>query len=438
MSRRRLLPFILGAGLSTLLVFFLLQRVSWSALPQAVGLGDSYGPSEEDIASGNNILQDLRTTGPNAEAPRNSSKHEDLSKPGAHLESPYPIGKTKPPGSNYTRTLVLASTKEEDTTWVQTELADLLAPHGQLSTAIYVVNDKTAPLHPPKNKGHEVMVYLSYIIDFYDELPDVSIFMHAHRFAWHNNELLDTDAAEMIRRLGSEHVTRLGYMNLRCHWDPGCPAWLHPASLKPDTSKKEEVILAEAWSQLFPLDPIPTVLAQPCCAQFAVSRDRILSIPKQRFVYLRDWIHRTELSDYLSGRVFEYVWQFIFSGSPTHCPAMNACYCDGYGVCFGGYEGFNDFFRLRYEMNEFKEELQEWWRKSDEIERLRKHKPGGKLPEDAQVDFPEHGRDAWLEKRIGEMHSELERRKEAAIERGRDPAKRAEEGGREWMEGDGF
>ena len=181
MSRRRLLPFILGAGLSTLLVFFLLQRVSWSALPQAVGLGDSYGPSEEDIASGNNILQDLRTTGPNAEAPRNSSKHEDLSKPGAHLESPYPIGKTKPPGSNYTRTLVLASTKEEDTSWVSTELADLLAPHGQLSTAIYVVNDKTAPLHPPKNKGHEVMVYLSYIIDFYDELPDVSIFMHAHR-----------------------------------------------------------------------------------------------------------------------------------------------------------------------------------------------------------------------------------------------------------------
>lgn len=150
MSRRRLLPFILGAGLSTLLVFFLFQRVSWSALPQAVGLGDSYGPSEEDIASGKNILPDLRTTRPDAEKPR---KQEDLSKPGAHLESPYPMGDTKPPGSNYTRTLVLASTKEEDTSWVQTELADMLAPHGQLSTAIYVVNDKTAPLHPPKIKA---------------------------------------------------------------------------------------------------------------------------------------------------------------------------------------------------------------------------------------------------------------------------------------------
>jgi hypothetical protein len=437
MTRRRLLPIILGAGLSTLLVFFLFQRVSWSALPQAVGLGDSYGddPSEEDIASGNNNLPDLRTTRPDASAPL---KEEDLSKPGAHLESPYPIGETKPPGSNYTRTLVLASTKEEDTSWIETELADMLAPHGQLSTAIYVVNDPTAPLHPPKNKGHEVMVYLSYIIDFYDELPDISIFMHAHRFAWHNNELLDTDAVEMIRRLSPERVTRLGYMNLRCHWDPGCPAWLHPAAIKPDTSKKEEVILAEAWGQLFPLDPIPTVLAQPCCAQFAVSRDRILSIPKQRFVYLRDWIHRTELSDYLSGRVFEYVWQYIFSASPTHCPSMNACYCDGYGVCFGNYLAFNDFFKLRYEMNEFKEELQEWWRRSDRIDQLKKHTIDGKLPEDAQVDFPEHGRDAWLEKRIGEMHAELGRRKEAAIVRGRDPAMRALEAGRPWKEGDGF
>jgi len=404
-------------------------------------LGDSYGPSEEDIASGRNILPDLRTTQPDAGQPW---KQEDLSKPGAHLESPYPIGETKPPGSNYTRTLVLASTKEEDTSWVEAELADMLAPHGQLSHAIYVANDKTAPLHPPKNKGHEVMVYLTYIIDSYDSLPDISIFMHAHRFAWHNNELLSNDAAEMLRRLSPEHVTRLGYMNLRCHWDPGCPAWMHPAAIEPNTAKKEEHILAQAWSQLFPLDPIPTVLATPCCAQFAVSRDRIRALPKQRYVYLRDWITRTELSDYISGRVFEYVWQYIFSSAPTHCPAMNACYCDGYGVCFGGYEPFNDFFKLRYEMNEFKVELQEWWAASDRIERLKKFSAaaggggGKKLPEAAAVDFPEFGRDVWLEAKIAEMHAELVRRKEEAVERGRNPRLRAEEAGREWREGDGF
>lgn len=432
--RRRLLTLALAASIVTLLVVFF-RSPTWSALPLAVGGKGGHGPSEEDIASGRNILPDLRTNQPK---PGKALKEEEISKPGAHLESPYPLADTKPPGSNYTRTLVLASTKEEDTSWVEAEFADILAPHGQLSHAIYVVNDKTAPLHPPKNKGHEVMVYLSYIIDFYDELPDVSIFMHAHRFAWHNNELLDTDAVEMVRRLSPERVTRLGYMNLRCHWDPGCPDWLHPGAIDENTAKKEEHILATAWTQLFPLDQIPTVLAQPCCAQFAVSRDRIRATPKQRYVYLRDWIHRTDLSDYLSGRVFEYLWQYIFSSASTHCPSMDACYCDGYGVCFGGYDVFNDYFKLRYEMNEFKEELREWWRRSDRIEQLKKHTISGKLPEDAQVDFPEHGRDAWLETKIAEMHAELEKRKAAAIERGKDPRNRAMEAGRPWKEGDGF
>ena len=149
--RRRLLPLLLGAGISSLLVFFVFfQDVSWSALPQAVGLGNS-GPSKEDIATGKNILPDLRTDTPN---PKKLDTDEDLSVPGAHLESPYAIGETKPPGSNYTRTLVLASTQEEDTTWVKSELGDMLAPDGLLSPAIYVVDNRSAPLHTPKNKGH--------------------------------------------------------------------------------------------------------------------------------------------------------------------------------------------------------------------------------------------------------------------------------------------
>ena len=45
--------------------------------------------------------------------------------------------------------------------------------------------------------------------------------MHSHQFAKHNNDLLDRDAALMIRFLSPERVTRDGYMNLRCHWEPG-------------------------------------------------------------------------------------------------------------------------------------------------------------------------------------------------------------------------
>lgn len=63
-----------------------------------------------------------------------------------------------------------------------------------------------------RNKGHEVMVYLSYIIDHYENLSDVNVFLHSHRFTWHNNELLGNDAAEMVRRLSAERVQREGFV----------------------------------------------------------------------------------------------------------------------------------------------------------------------------------------------------------------------------------
>lgn len=56
------------------------------------------------------------------------------------------------------------------------------------------------------------MVYLSYIIENYNNLADVNIFMHAHRMAWHNNELLDHDAVQVIARLSAERVQREGYV----------------------------------------------------------------------------------------------------------------------------------------------------------------------------------------------------------------------------------
>lgn len=281
-------------------------------------------------------------------------------------------------------------------------------------------------------------MYLSYIIDYYEHLPDVSIFMHAHRYAWHNNELLNTDAAAMVRALSPERVTREGYMNLRCHWDPGCPAWLHPGSTMENRDKQEEVILADSWSQLFPLDPIPTVLAQPCCAQFAVSRERIQETNKMRYIYMRDWVMRTDLNDYLSGRVFEYIWQFIFSKTAIHCPSMSACYCDGYGICFESPEKFDEWFKLKYEKNQVNEELRMWRVKANKIETLHGNAEDGRIKEEAKLEVPEVGMDRELENWVAKLENEMEKRRQKAIERGRDPEQRAKGSGRGWKKGDGF
>ncbi|KAJ9618516.1 hypothetical protein H2203_009113 [Taxawa tesnikishii (nom. ined.)] len=243
-----------------------------------------------------------------------------------------------------------------------------------------------------ENKGHEVMVYLTYIIDHYPNLADISIFMHAHRFAWHNNELQNNDAAWMLLDLDPSHVVRRGYFNLRCAWDPGCPDWLHPLDpAVPDTvsgsrtsemgrvalDKAEEPLMAAAFKELFPLDPVPKILSQPCCGQFALSRERIQAIPLARYVYFRDWLLRTELSDYLSGRVWEYLWHYLFTGRTVDCPSMRGCYCSGYGICFGGEMEFEGWFEKRWRVREREYEL----RRTEQLERLADEELGGQAKE---------------------------------------------------------
>ncbi|MCJ1392861.1 hypothetical protein MMC18_005733 [Xylographa bjoerkii] len=320
------------------------------------------------------------------------------------------IGITKSSEGTYTRVLVVPHTSKDSVAWIDDHLLDV-------NLARYVVDDLTAPLHPPRNKGHEVMVYLTYIIDHYEQLPDILIFMHAHRHAWHNSDLLGFDAVEMIKRLSSERVIRHGYMNLRCAWDPGCPEWLHPHETGELLAKQEQGLLARSWGELFPLDPLPPVLGQACCAQFAVSRTKVLSIPRQRFVFYRDWLLRTPLTDYYSGRIWEFAWHYVFTGYETYCPAEHACYCDGFGVCFGGKAQYAEFLALRQSKNDYTKEL----------ETLRGQQQTGSeagegVGSDGSVTMGVStlGEEAVLRGRIEMLEKELSNRRLEALKRGQD------------------
>jgi hypothetical protein len=326
-------------------------------------------------------------------------------------------------GQPYSKALVIPKTKEEDIGWILENFSE----NENMRHAIYTVDDFSSALHAPKNKGHEVMVYLSYCIDFYHNLSDVNIFMHSHRSAWHNNDLLDNDSVQTIARLSSERVQREGFMNMRCNWDPGCPSWMHPGTVEEDVNKQEETMLAKSWSELFPLDPIPDVLAQPCCAQFAISKDRIRSLPLAQYVFYRDWLLRTSLSDYISGRVWEYIWQFVFTGNYVVCPMEHICYCDGFGVCFGGDEEYKAYYLKSTERTSAELELAEWstqnerWQISPSIQNR-----------------PEVGKDMELQGRINGIDAWQEQRRQRAKEHGDVAKNRAIEAGRDWKDGDGF
>jgi hypothetical protein len=258
------------------------------------------------------------------------------------------------------------------------------------------------------------MVYLTYIIDHYDALPDTVLFFHAHQITWHNNFLLDLDAAKTIERLNDARVARMGYMNTRCHLDPGCPDWIHldrPEEEYDEVHKAEEKYFTlSVWRELHPFTPIPKALSQPCCAQFAVSGERIRARPKAEYEHYRNWLLHTTLEDTFAGRIMEYTWQVIFTGEPEFCPKAHSCYCDGYGVCFGGAQGLQDWL----DMLRRREILEE------EIEKIEKAKEESKDKEGTEEIV-------FLRKRVRELDEELDKRKKEAYERGEDPKNRAKE-----------
>lgn len=325
-------------------------------------------------------------------------------------------GTPKSSNSRYTHVVVVPRLKQDNISWIADELPEI-------NTAIYVVDDSTAPLHPPRNKGHEVMIYMTYVIDHYYDLPDIIVFMHAHRWTHHNIDLLGHDAAEMLRRLSSAYVIRQGYVNMRCRWSPGCPEWLHPSDTHEILAKQEEVVLSQCWHELFPSHPLPRALGQACCAQFAVSKGRVLSIPLSEFIFYRDWMSRTPLSDYVSGRIWEYLWQFVFTGQNIYCPLEHDCYCQAFGLCFESGAEYEEFEQLRRAKQDHELELRSL-RESQSITEAHN------IANNSGTDGSNWARFSYLSKRVELLGMEIKSKKQTAIEHGGNIAnKKAQSGG---------
>ena len=253
--------------------------------------------------------------------------------PGAELLFPYHSDCAKLPSSGYTTTVVTGRLDDDpfQVDWIVHKIRDLTA------RPVYIVDDPGAPLHLNENHGRESMIYLRYILDHYDELNDITFFMHAHQKAWHNNLLHREDSAVTVNMLNRSYVIEKGYVNTRCDAQPGCPKWIkfNPTweeSQLHDT-RFADLYNTDLWNRLFPnVTRMPTYLSQPCCSQFAVSRERIRSVPKETYQRLVDWIG-TDTNDGFTGRVMEYTWQYLFLGVEELCLDTKKCYCEQYGMC---------------------------------------------------------------------------------------------------------
>ncbi|OCK74073.1 hypothetical protein K432DRAFT_398387 [Lepidopterella palustris CBS 459.81] len=226
--------------------------------------------------------------------------------------------------------IIAASMHTTNTTWMH-KLSDSWTLYP------YVADNPFPPpeLEIPRNKGHEAMVYLTFIINHWDALPPRMIFVHGHRTSWHQ----ENDTVSLIRSLRLPALEEVGYIPLRCDWYPSCPAEIRPITHDavvwgPGVHREDaENGIAEAWETLFPGVPIPETIASQCCAQFAVSRAAVQRRQKADYERVREWLMETELEDDVSGRVLEKLWAYIMTEDAVRCPAPQECACDYFGIC---------------------------------------------------------------------------------------------------------
>ena len=160
------------------------------------------------------------------------------------------------------------------------------------------------------------MAYLTFIIDNYASLPSTMAFIHPHLSgflsAWHTDTALHSNV-DALHSLQIPYVQANGYANLRCNQHPGCVVG----------HRKNTLVTREIWQEIFAgtstnsggKQDAPPYIAAACCAQFAVSRTRVLERPLSDYEHFRQWLFDTELTDRYSGRAFEYLWHVIFGMS---------------------------------------------------------------------------------------------------------------------------
>lgn len=133
------------------------------------------------------------------------------------------------------------------------------------------------------------------------------------------------------------------YINLRCALDPGCTpdTNIDLVHEDPDDDRTQAHMLPRFWNTMFgnesiwDLGPPPTNVSIPCCAQFAVTKEAILSRPlafwrSYRRPLERDldeykplWGEKT--NSYFIGICYEKLWHMVFGKPSRYCPSEDYC-----------------------------------------------------------------------------------------------------------------
>lgn len=191
--------------------------------------------------------------------------------------------------------IVVSAHYKEDISWVQSI---------KYPAVVYSKTNQNLNFIP-FNKVQEVPAYLKYIIDNYKCLPMYSIFVHGHLDSMHQYASI-SNTINSLKFIGN-------IINLnRSDWVGNVSKIEEDLGINEYPKYKW---LSDNWKDIFGnhLD-LPDKLTFYSCAQFAITRDCILRHPLKFWQQLYDWCKSNSLDNFVSSRIFEYTWYYIFSG----------------------------------------------------------------------------------------------------------------------------
>ncbi|EEP79332.1 conserved hypothetical protein [Uncinocarpus reesii 1704] len=222
---------------------------------------------------------------------------------------PPPPPRVPPPSKDILHAVVIPKTRWQNVQWAY-DLMPRWTPY------VYSVDGETSyDLRLPANRGREAMAYLTFIIDNYDTLPEITAFVHGAHYQWHNDGAGSRTTA-ILNHLRMGAVERSGYVNLRCNPVPGCPTSVTPFKPTEEDIRSHDVRVdfPDIYMHLFNVSrsQVPARIGAVCCAQFAATRSHIRERPRSDYIRMREWALTTHFDSKVVGWVFEMIWHVIF------------------------------------------------------------------------------------------------------------------------------
>ena len=189
------------------------------------------------------------------------------------------------------------------------------------------------------NRANEASTYLHFLMKYYDDLPETTIFLQDARSSAHNADILS-----VLRHLRLDNAS---YMPLNSVHMPflSAPAFCHLERCMHDTGLRH---LLPQWE----LPRHQMDVAYTCCAQFLVTRSAVQARPRALYEALyrytlgaSDFGHRGD--SFARGECLEVMWHVIFGRPRIDAPVAPSTLCgDAAAAQCTTPKGFNGFVPL--------------------------------------------------------------------------------------------